>query len=33
MDLGCEMNKYGELKALIAGTRSVLGAASPANRA
>jgi cytosine/adenosine deaminase-related metal-dependent hydrolase len=32
-DLGCEMNKYGELKALVAGTTSVLGAANPANRA
>lgn len=30
--LGCEMVKYGELKALIAGTTSVVGAAIPANK-
>ena len=29
---GCEMNKYGELKGLIAGTTSILGAANPANK-
>lgn len=33
VDLGCEMNKYGELKGLVAGTTSILGAANPANRA
>jgi 5-methylthioadenosine/S-adenosylhomocysteine deaminase len=32
VDLGCEMNKFGELKALVAGTTSVLGAANPINR-
>jgi hypothetical protein len=32
-DFGCEMDKYGELKALVAGTTSVAGAANPANRA
>jgi imidazolonepropionase-like amidohydrolase len=31
-DLGCEMDKYGELKAIIAGTTSVVGAANPANK-
>jgi hypothetical protein len=31
-DLGCEMDKYGELKGLIAGTTSILGAANSANR-
>ncbi len=30
---GCEMNKYGELKGLIAGTTSILGAAIPTNKA
>lgn len=29
---GCEMNKYGELKALIAGTTSVQGSANPADK-
>jgi 5-methylthioadenosine/S-adenosylhomocysteine deaminase len=33
MDLGCELDKYGEIKALIAGTTSVAGAPNPANRA
>lgn len=33
VSLGCEMDKYGELKALIAGTTSVAGAANPANKA
>jgi 5-methylthioadenosine/S-adenosylhomocysteine deaminase len=32
ISIGCEMNKYGELKALIAGTTSVVGSANPANR-
>lgn len=32
-NLGCEMNKYGELKALIAGTTSVQGSANPADKA
>lgn len=32
-DLGCEMNKYGELKGIAAGTTSIVGAANPANRA
>ena len=32
-DLGCEMDKYGELKGLIAGTTSILGAANSTNRA
>ena len=32
-DFGCEMNKYGELKGLVAGTTSILGAANPTNRA
>ncbi len=31
-DLGCEMDKYGELKAIVAGTTSVVGAANPANK-
>jgi hypothetical protein len=30
---GCEMDKYGELKGLIAGTTSILGAAIPTNSA
>ena len=33
VDLGCEMDKYGELKALLAGTTSIVGTTSPANRA
>ena len=32
-DFGCEMDKYGELKALIAGTTSVQGSANPGDRA
>jgi hypothetical protein len=32
VDYGCEMDKYGELKALVAGTTAVVGAAIPANR-
>lgn len=32
VNVNCEMLKYGELKALIAGTTSVLGAANPANK-
>jgi 5-methylthioadenosine/S-adenosylhomocysteine deaminase len=31
-DLGCELDKYGEIKGLIAGTTSIVGAAVPANR-
>lgn len=31
-DVNCEMNKYGELKGLIAGTTSIAGAANPANK-
>jgi hypothetical protein len=30
VDYGCEMNKYGEIKGLVAGTTSILGAANPA---
>lgn len=33
VSLGCEMNKYGELKALVAGTTSVQGSANPADKA
>lgn len=29
---GCEMNKYGELKGILAGTTSIVGAANPANK-
>lgn len=32
VDLGCEMDKYGELKALLAGTTSIVGSPNPANR-
>jgi cytosine/adenosine deaminase-related metal-dependent hydrolase len=32
LDLGCELLKYGELKGLIAGTTSIVGAANPGNR-
>ncbi len=32
VSLGCEMNKYGELKALIAGTTSVQGSGNPADK-
>ncbi len=31
-DFGCEMDKYGELKGLVAGTTSIVGAANPENR-
>ncbi len=33
VNVGCELNKYGELKGLIAGTTSIAGAANPANKA
>jgi 5-methylthioadenosine/S-adenosylhomocysteine deaminase len=33
VDLGCELDKYGELKGLIAGTTSILGSATPGNKA
>jgi cytosine/adenosine deaminase-related metal-dependent hydrolase len=32
VDYNCEMEKYGELKGLIAGTTSIVGAANPANK-
>jgi len=32
VNVNCEMLKYGELKALIAGTTSVVGAANPTNK-
>lgn len=32
-DIGCEMDKFGELKGLVAGTTSIAGSANPANRA
>jgi imidazolonepropionase-like amidohydrolase len=32
-DFGCEMDKFGELKGLVAGTTSIAGSANPANRA
>jgi cytosine/adenosine deaminase-related metal-dependent hydrolase len=32
VNFNCEMNKYGELKGLIAGTTSIAGAANPANK-
>jgi 5-methylthioadenosine/S-adenosylhomocysteine deaminase len=32
VDYGCELDKYGELKALVAGTTSIVGAANPPNR-
>ncbi len=32
IDLGCELDKYGEIKGLIGGTTSMVGAANPANR-
>jgi cytosine/adenosine deaminase-related metal-dependent hydrolase len=32
VNLNCEMEKYGELKGLIAGTTSIVGAANPANK-
>jgi cytosine/adenosine deaminase-related metal-dependent hydrolase len=33
VDFGCELDKYGEIKGLVAGTTSIVGAANPANRA
>lgn len=30
--LGCEMNKYGEMKGLVAGTTSIVGAANPLDK-
>jgi hypothetical protein len=33
VDYGCELDKYGELKGLVAGTTSIVGAANPTNRA
>ncbi len=33
VSLGCEIDKYGELKALIAGTTSVQGSANPSDKA
>ncbi len=33
LDLGCELDKYGELKGLIAGTTSIQGSATPGNKA
>ena len=33
VDYNCELEKYGELKGLIAGTTSIVGAATPANKA
>jgi cytosine/adenosine deaminase-related metal-dependent hydrolase len=33
VSLGCEMDKYGEIKGLIAGTTSIVGAANPDNKA
>jgi 5-methylthioadenosine/S-adenosylhomocysteine deaminase len=32
VNVGCELNKYGELKGLIAGTTSIVGAANPGNK-
>jgi cytosine/adenosine deaminase-related metal-dependent hydrolase len=32
-DYGCEMDKFGELKGLVAGTTSISGSANPSNRA
>ena len=32
VDYNCEMNKYGELKGLLAGTTSIVGAANPQDR-
>lgn len=32
VDVGCELNKYGELKGLISGTTSIVGAANPGNK-
>jgi cytosine/adenosine deaminase-related metal-dependent hydrolase len=33
LDLGCEMDKYGELKGLLSGTTAIVGAANPGNKA
>jgi hypothetical protein len=33
LDFGCEMDKYGELKGLVAGTTAIVGAPNPGNRA
>jgi cytosine/adenosine deaminase-related metal-dependent hydrolase len=33
VDDGCELDKYGEIKGLVAGTTSIVGAANPTNRA
>ncbi|MFO0567462.1 MAG: hypothetical protein U0263_17525 [Polyangiaceae bacterium] len=33
VNVNCELDKYGELKGLIAGTTSIAGAANPANKA
>lgn len=30
--LGCEMNKYGEMKGIVAGTTSIVGAANPLDK-
>jgi 5-methylthioadenosine/S-adenosylhomocysteine deaminase len=32
VNVGCELNKYGELKGMIAGTTSIVGAANPGNK-
>jgi cytosine/adenosine deaminase-related metal-dependent hydrolase len=32
INLNCELNKYGELKALVAGTTSMVGGANPGNK-
>jgi cytosine/adenosine deaminase-related metal-dependent hydrolase len=32
VSIGCELDKYGEFKGLVAGTTSIVGAANPANR-
>lgn len=32
VNLSCELNKYGEIQALIAGTTSVIGKSTPANK-
>lgn len=32
-DYGCEMDKFGELKGIVAGTTSIAGSANPSNRA
>lgn len=33
MNVGCELNKYGEIQALVAGTTSVVSKSNPPNRA